>query len=389
MLKKILISLSAALFLILPISASAISSEETAAPQPPVPAVIYATGKIVEATPPQSTPDGWGGEDITQIVKIEVLNGDFKGEIIPAVKYQISSAYGQVPILKANSRVILNLTNFEVSGQAVIEDITRATPLWALFAIFLVLVIAVSGFGGLKSFLGLIISLLMIVFLYIPQVLAGYSPMLLSFIYGTLIMIIALLIAHGVTRKTLAAFLGTIITLFGTIILAKVFVDWSSLTGLVDEEVRFLYLEGLNFNYQGLLIGAMILGALGVLDDVTVSQSSIVFELDAANPKFTFKELFVRSLNVGRDHIVSTVNTLALAYLATSLPLLLLLHQGHINLAIFAQSEVIATEILRILIGSIGIVFSIPFTNYIACLFAKKDWLEKLPTGKGHMGCKH
>ncbi|PIQ79559.1 hypothetical protein COV81_01685 [Candidatus Peregrinibacteria bacterium CG11_big_fil_rev_8_21_14_0_20_41_10] len=327
-------------------------------------------------------------EQAVQVFNLKILNGEYAGTIVENVEYGAISSLGPSSLLGQGDKVLVDLTSYLSTGQVVVQEVVRTLPLVVLFGIFLVLVLVVSGWPGLRSFIGLIASILLIVFMYIPQVLAGGSPLLLSLLYGTIIMVIALPFAHGFNRKTMAALFGTLMTLVVVLILAYIFAHWAHLSGFVDEEVRFLYLDGINFDFRGLMIGAMILGTLGVLDDVTVSQSAIVFELNEANPKFTFKQLFLRALNVGRDHIASTVNTLALAYIGVSLPLLLLLYQGNVGFDFFIQYEVVTTEIVRMLVGSIGIVFSIPVTNYIACYLAKTEVFKKLPVGD-HVGCNH
>lgn len=338
----------------------------------------YAEAKILEVT----------NEENRQIVDLMITEGQLEDSVVKEVEYGWDPELADPYLLEAGDKVIVNLYAYESSGQVIIEDTVRTVPVVVLTGIFLLLVLFVAGWHGLRSFLGLFASVILIVFFYLPQVLAGGNALLLSLVYGLVIMVIALLIAHGITKKSVSAFMGTAVTLVAILVVAYLFSDWAQLTGFVDEEIRFLAVDGLSFDYQGLLIGAMLLGALGVLDDVTVSQAAIVFELDDANKKFSFKDLFYRALNVGRDHIVSTVNTLALAYLATSLPLLLLLSEGVVPFRYFAQSEIMITEILRILVGSIGIVLSIPLTNYIACLMAKKDWFKKLPVGRSRP-CSH
>jgi uncharacterized membrane protein len=291
-------------------------------------------------------------------------------------------------LLPIGAKVIVNATNFdpELNTGFIIEDFVRDYKLWTLFGLFLLMVLAVSGLSGIKSFLGLMVSVGLIVFVFIPQVLAGGNPILLSLLVGLAMMTLTLFIAHGFNKKSLSALLGMGVTLVFVVILATLVNKWMLLTGFVDEEIRFLYLDGIKFDFVGLLTGSMLLGALGVLDDVTVSQSAIVHELNDANPKLSFWSLYERALRVGRDHIASTVNTLALAYFAASLPLFLLLYQGSVAPGVVLQMELIATEITRMIVGSMAIVLSIPLTNYIACYFVKNDLLPNLKKGD-HKGC--
>lgn len=324
----------------------------------------------------------------TQVVDLRFLNGEMKGKVAEDVDYPLPGIRGAEELLPIGAKVIVNATNFDpqLNTGFIIEDFVRDYKLWTLFGLFLVMVLAVSGLSGIKSFLGLMVSVGLIVFVFIPQVLAGGNPILLSLLVGLAMMTLTLFIAHGFNKKTLSALLGMGVTLVFVVILATLVNKWLLLTGFVDEEIRFLYLDGIKFDFVGLLTGSMLLGALGVLDDVTVSQSAIVHELNDANPKLSFWSLYERALRVGRDHIASTVNTLALAYFAASLPLFLLLYQGSVAPGVVLQMELIATEITRMIVGSMAIVLSIPLTNYIACYFVKNDFFPNLKKGD-HKGC--
>ena len=245
-------------------------------------------------------------------------------------------------------------------------DFARGTPLVVLASLFVVAVIAMSRLKGATALLGLGVSILVLINFVLPAILEGSNPLAVAIVGSATIMFLALYLSHGVNARTTAALLGTLVSLALTGLLAVVFVEAAHFTGLSSEEATFLQLSAGQINLRGLLLGGIIIGALGVLDDVTVTQSSAVWELRAANETMTTKDLYRSALNVGRDHIASTVNTLVLAYAGASLPLMILLSSSPQPLSTVLTSEVIATEIVRTLVGSIGLVASVPVTTALA-----------------------
>jgi uncharacterized membrane protein len=167
-------------------------------------------------------------------------------------------------------------------------------------------------------------------------------------------------------------FLGTFGAVFLTCLIAYIWVEWMRFTGFSDDASVYLnFATGGKLDLTGLLLGGIIIGLLGVLDDVSITQASVVQELKAANPNFGFKELYSRALRVGKDHVGSLVNTLALAYVGTSLPMILLLSYSEASLSIILNQEVVAAEILRIVVGSIGLILAVPLTTVLAAWYFK------------------
>lgn len=286
-------------------------------------------------------------------------------------------------------KVIISANKFEDQVNFLIEEPARGTVLWVVLAVFAILVYLVAGSIGLYSLLGLLFTVFVLIFGLLPMLLQGYNPLLVTSGIGAVVITATVLLSHGITRKSVAALLGILGTLIVTTIFAIVVVRFGDISALQNEELRFLLFDLPNLDIVGVTIAAIILGLLGVLDDVAVSQSSVVFELLKANPKMTFKELYLSAMEVGRDHIASTVNTLAMAYIGASLPIFLLVFQGSLaELPFVLQFEVMSVELLRILIGSIGIVFCIPLTNLLACVFVKQNWLDELEDGESHV-CGH
>ena len=203
----------------------------------------------------------------------------------------------------------------------------------------------------------------------LPAILDGRSPVMVAVFGSAGIAFIALYLAHGFNRMTTVAVIGTMSALALTALLSTVFVGLSEFTGLVSEESSLLTLfEGVDV--RGLLLAGIVLGAAGAIDDVTVTQASAVWQLKAANSDLGATALFRRGLRVGRDHIASMVNTLLLAYAGASLPLLVLFVLSDQSLGAVANSEVVAVEIVRTLVGSIGLVAAVPLTTWLAALAA-------------------
>jgi uncharacterized membrane protein len=251
-------------------------------------------------------------------------------------------------------------------------DYQRGLPLTVLAVVFAVMTVLLSRWKGLAALAGLAISMLILVRFIIPAILEGSSPLLVSIVGSAAIMLTTLYLAHGFSARTTTAILGTLASLVLTGTIAIVFVEAVRLTGLSSEEASMLQVSAQQINLEGLLLGGIMIGALGVLDDVTVTQASAVWQLQAANPSFGFAPLYKSAIRIGRDHIASTVNTLVLAYAGASLPLLILFTIAERPLAEALTGEVIAVEIVRTLVGSIGLIASVPLTTGLAAFVATR-----------------
>jgi uncharacterized membrane protein len=261
-----------------------------------------------------------------------------------------------------------------------LSDHVRRPSLLLLAGAFALLVIVVGRFQGALSLVGMAISLLVIVQFIVPGILSGFSPILVSVVGAIVIMFSTLYLSHGVDRKTTVALLGVSASLGFTAILGSIFMAAAHLTGLADEHALTLSnLTGGQINPEGLLLAGIIIGALGVLDDVAIAQSSAVFELRRANPLLRPMELYDRAMNVGRDHIASTVNTLVLAYAGASLPLLMILATQAEPLGVLPNREYMATEIVRTLVGSMGIVAAVALTTALAAFVSGRSDPEPSP----------
>jgi uncharacterized membrane protein len=263
------------------------------------------------------------------------------------------------------------------------SDFERRAPMLWLVALFVALVLLTGRWQGLRALLGLGGSLAVIVLFVVPAILDGRSPTAVAFVGALAIMLITLPLAHGVGPKTIAASLGTAASLSLTLLLGYVFIDLAHLSGVSSEEAVFLRATQGELSLQGLLLAGMVIAALGVLDDLTVSQSSTVMALRRANPSLGFGGLFRSAIAVGHDHIAATVNTLVLAYAGASLPVLLFFSLADTPFADAINFEAVAEAVVATLVGSIGLIAAVPITTALAALLATRIEPSALPT-PGH-----
>ena len=253
---------------------------------------------------------------------------------------------------------------------AVISEPWRLPVLGLVAAAFAAAVIIIGGLRGARSLIALALTLAVVVKLVVPLLLRGVDPILLAVGGGALVSLATLLLTEGPGRVTLSALLGTLAALGVTALLAALFTAAAEFTALQgNEEIAFLIpLVGDRIDLQGILLAATVFGALGVLDDVTVTQATTVDQLHRARPEADRRGVVRRAMHVGRAHIAATVNTLVLAYLGASLPLLLLFALSGQAPLIVLNGEVVAVEVIRALVGSIGIVAAVPLTTIVAAM---------------------
>jgi uncharacterized membrane protein len=295
-------------------------------------------------------------------VVFTILDGPDAGT--PATQeFEISAA---APRFSPGQRVVLNVVpEAEPRFRYQYADRDRRPVLWALGALFALAVVGLGRLRGLAALGGLAASVLVLIVFIAPAILAGHSPVLVAAVGGSAIALVALYLAHGWNPLTHVAAIGTFGALALTLALSAIVAGLAHFSGFASEEAFFLtFVEGLEI--RGLILAGAVLGAIGALDDVTVTQASTVFELRRINPTASSPDLFRSGLRVGRDHIASTVNTLLLAYAGASMPLLLLFTLSDLPLGFVANSEVVAVEIFRTLVGSIGLVAAVPLTTWLA-----------------------
>ncbi|MCX4628863.1 MULTISPECIES: YibE/F family protein [unclassified Streptomyces] len=252
-------------------------------------------------------------------------------------------------------------------------DVNRKLPLAVLAAVFAVAVVVVGRMRGLFALIALTVSFGVLTLFILPAILQGSNPLLVAVVGASAIMLIALYMCHGLSARTSVAVLGTLISLLLIGLLGSVFVDWAFLSGNTDDNTGLIHGLYPDIDMSGLLLAGVIIGSLGVLDDVTVTQTSAVWELHQADPSMGSRSLYRAAIRIGRDHIASVVNTLVLAYAGAALPLLLLFSIANSSMGSVANSELVAEEIVRTLVGSIGLVASVPVTTALAALVVSAD----------------
>lgn len=272
--------------------------------------------------------------------------------------------------LQEGDRVHLRMVNMPDGTQQIFfDDKVRTPALLLLFGLFVVVTIAVSFFRGLRSLLGLGVTILILAFYLLPALLVGKDPVFSTVIASIFILFVNIHLSHGLRLRTFFAFLGTMAGLLLVWIATVLFSQATSLSGLGTEESSLLLWElDTVQNPIRLFMAAVILGAVGVLDDVAIAQSEVVEELIRANAKFSRKELFFRAMRVGQHHIASTVNTLILVYAGAALPTFLLYFSASNNLNYFLNNEIIAEEIVRTLAGTIALILTVPLATLFATI---------------------
>jgi uncharacterized membrane protein len=325
----------------------------------------------VETVIETGTIDMDGVSQLYQVLRVGILEGEYAG--IP-----IEVEYGRTRLLPDNRPFAPGDEIFVVLGLrpdnrlvAYYADAVRWQPLALLGALFVAAILAISRWKGLRALLSLVFSLLVIIGYIIPHILQGEDPVRVSIIGSGILLAVSLYLTYGWTLKTHAAVLSMLIVLVITGSLAWLFIWMTRLSGYGDENALFLVqVPGIQINLRGLLLGGMIIGALGVLDDLVTTQASAVFELHGANPSLGLRLLSARALRIGQDHVAATVNTLVLAYAGASLPMLLLFTMMRGNLAYLINYETVAHEIVRTLVGSLGLVVAVPLSTLTAALLA-------------------
>lgn len=308
-----------------------------------------------------------------QRLLVRILEGPLEGQEID-VEYGAMTLTSQERLFRVGDDVLLeHVRTFEGEDVFGLADYVRARPLLWLTLLFIVGTVLLSGWQGVRSLLGMGVSLAVIVGFIVPQILAGGNPVLIAILGSVVMMAAGLYLVYGWGDKTHVAVAGLFLSLIVTGLLAVWFVGWTRLSGFGAEEAGFLRLAGVQVDPQGLLLAGIIIGTLGALDDIAVGQSSSVFELSKANPNLGWLELFRRGMVIGRDHIAAMVNTLLLAYVGAALPLVLLFSVYAESLGITLNREIVAEEIVRTLVGSLGLLAGVPLTSLIAALVARGE----------------
>jgi uncharacterized membrane protein len=327
------------------------------------------------------------GVNCRQLV-VEILEGRTKGTIQTLTVGEDGADPGT---LESGDRVVVAqgrnpLTRFP-TGEYYLVDTGRSGTLALLFALFAVGVAVLGRWRGVMSLLGLGLSLLVVTGFIVPALLDEKPALLVALVGSLAVMVATITLAHGTGAKSMAAILGTGAALILTVALASGFTDLASLTGFTSDEALAVRLADREISLRGLATAGMVIAALGVLDDVTVSQSSTVMALRRANPALSLRRLFSEAMEVGRDHVSATVNTLVFAYVGASLPLLLYFSVGDLPLRDALDREEVAQQLVGVMVGSLGLLAAVPLTTGLAALLARvvpADVLPEEPHAHGH-----
>ncbi len=315
----------------------------------------------------------------SQDVTLKITSGKYKGKIVE-VQHITSSMLGGEMVIRPGDKVILHIDEHPTEAESEdgspvvnIADYARDFPLYLLALLYAILLIIVGGIRGLKSLFSLIITICLIFLVLFPLTLWGFNPLLVSVLLAGAISLIVFLIIGGRSIKSFSAAIGTVTGVAIAGLLAYVVGNMVHLSGLSSEAARILlYSMDLKINYQGLVFGSILIGALGAIMDIGISIASAVEEVHKVHPKVNFRNLFDAGMNVGKDVMGTMSNTLILAYTGSALPLLLLLVANDMSFSKIINMEMIAVEVVRALAGSIGLVLCIPVTAFVSALMNSK-----------------
>lgn len=323
-------------------------------------------GKVTEVISKEEKDiPGTNTKHIYQIIRAEVLSGPKEGEII-----QIENDYLE---LKSGQKFYFNYNVYVDGAESyTVTNVDRRSGLMFLVIIFILAVLLFGGWQGLRSLLALVGSFLAIFYILMPGLINGWNPLVSSSIVAGAVLFVAIFFTHGWNRESLVAYSGTMIAVLFTGLFATLSVYITALTGITADEAVYL-----NFNtsgtldFTGLLLGAIIIGVLGVLDDIAVTQSAVVSELYDSNPDISKMEVYKRAIRIGREHVGALVNTLVLAYTGASLPVLMYLKTSDLSFETIINLEVFSTEIVRAIVGSVGLILTVPIVTILSVIYLK------------------
>ena len=368
--KRILFSFVTFFFLLL------IIPPQAYAQNPPQPTTEYVKGKVTSILLDGERDTG-GAKSPFQKVAIQILDGKEKNKSITVGNGETVTITPSQKVTVGET-VVLSKTVYNGKVTYSIIDKYRLTPLIIMLVFFFLFVVSLAGRKGIGAMLGMFISLGVILFFIVPQIMHGSDPLFISIIGSVGIMVVTIYLAHGISQQTSVAVGSTALSLIVTGLCAIFFVKLLHLTGLGSDDIYSLQQNlGISFNYQGLLLGGIIIGALGALDDVTTTQSATIYTLAKTDPKASMQTLIKHGFSIGKEHIASLVNTLVLAYAGASIGIfffLVISQQNHLQpLWVLLNSELLIEEIVRTLAGSIGLILAVPLTTVIAAFFCKYD----------------
>lgn len=315
-----------------------------------------------------------------RLARVELLSGPgAPGEAEALLPYGDAA-----PEVEAGDRIIVSFTEQAPEGeQYAFQDFDRGPPLLTLTLLFAVAVLVLSRWRGIGALASLAYSLVLIAVFTLPAIMEGRSPLAVAVVTAAAIMLVTLYLSHGFDIRSTVAMLGTLVSLVVIGGIGWAFTGAGHFTGLVDEGSQYISGIAAQVDLRGLLLAGLVIGALGVLDDVTVTQTWAVWELADVDPDASVRSLFVRAMRIGRSHAASTVNTLVLAYVGATLPLMLVFSALELPFGIAVSQEIVAQEVVRGLVGGLGIIAAVPVTTGIAALVAGRLVRERRTAAAG------
>ena len=309
-----------------------------------------------------------------QHLKIEILDGSHKGETM-TIRHTIERIMPGYYIFKAGDKLLIRATEDNGKIETVkIQEKVRDTQVYLIVGLFVALLLIIGGIKGLKTLISLVIAVAMIFFGYIPLIIKGINPILASLGISIPVVIITLIIISGKNIKTFVAIIGTSLGVIISGILAFIFGNFANLTGLADDSsISLAYIPHFrNLDYKGILFGTILIGAIGAIMDVAISIASALYEINDLDKNISKKNMIISGMNIGKDMMGSMSNTLILAYVGTTLHLIILFIVYRIRFTEIINLDSIATEIIRAMAGSIGLIITIPVTVVIGTAIYKK-----------------
>jgi len=291
----------------------------------------------------------------------------------------------QIPNLSQGERVFYQTQNIQSTGETIhgYLDVYRLDSLYWLLGVFMALVIILTGLKGISAFIGLIFTTMVIFNYMLPEILTGSSIIITTFLSAIVIIFISMFLSHGFRKPTFVAVFSALFTIIVTFVSAIIVERAMNFTGVSSHELSHLQsfqtTNDVNLDLRSLFLAGIVLGSLGVLDDVTIAQAYVVDELYKARKLFKPMEVFWAALRVGQEHIVSLINTLTLAYVATGLPFVIqFLVFGYGDIFISINSEVISGEIVRAILGSMSLFLAIPISTIFAAFFLNTEFISRI-----------
>ncbi|MCI5051080.1 MAG: YibE/F family protein [Candidatus Pacebacteria bacterium] len=303
----------------------------------------YRSGKIIDVT----TDDNGLRLYLTRMSNGEVLEVNTYGETV-----------------KVGSKIYIEY--FPATDTFNYATVDRSGPIFLLTILFVGSILILAGKKGARSLISLVLSFVLLFFVLVPMLTNGFDPILTTLIFGLCVLFLSIFVTHGFNRQSLVSFLGSFASILVALILLQLATEMVSVSGLINEHIGQLNFElGNTLNLVRIVSAGIIIGILGVLDDITITQVAVVREL-SSDTTLSKSDIFKKSLRVGRDHISSLVNTLVFAYMGSTLPLIMFVSLIDVPFMILIGQEFIFIEIIRSLIGAIALTIAVPVTTYLA-----------------------